>query len=70
MVEGGGCREIKEIVKQKLYIIKKKKTKTNKEVEEKDFKNNLITFDELLDQKYGKLGDPKREEWEQPFRSF
>lgn len=48
----------------------KKKVKTNKEVEVNDSKNNLITLDELLDQKYGKLGDPKREEWEQQFEAF
>lgn len=31
---------------------------------------NLTTFDELLDQKYGKKGQPKREKWEQEFETF
>jgi HTH-type transcriptional regulator / antitoxin HipB len=31
---------------------------------------NITTFNELLDKKYGKKGQPKREEWEQNFESF
>jgi DNA-binding XRE family transcriptional regulator len=33
-------------------------------------KTDLITFDEILDKKYGKKGEAKREEWEQEFESF
>jgi len=32
--------------------------------------NNITTFDEILDNKYGKRGAEKREEWEQEFESF
>ena len=38
-----------------------KKQKVNKEI---------TTFDEILDTKYGKKGNPKREKWEQEFESF
>ncbi len=31
---------------------------------------NLTSFDELLDNKYGKRGAKKREEWEQEFEAF
>lgn len=33
-------------------------------------KKNITTLDEILDKKYGKKGDPKREEWEQQFEAF
>ncbi len=33
-------------------------------------KNNITTFDELIDNKYGKRGQAKREEWEQQFEAF
>lgn len=33
-------------------------------------KRNITTLDEILDKKYGKKGDPKREEWEQQFEAF
>lgn len=33
-------------------------------------KNNITTLDQILDKKYGKKGDPKREEWEQGFETF
>ena len=33
-------------------------------------KNNITTLDQILDKKYGELGQPKREEWEQQFESF
>lgn len=33
-------------------------------------KSNITTFDQILDKKYGKKGQPKREEWEQQFESF
>jgi len=33
-------------------------------------KIKIITFDEILDKKYGKKGEAKREEWEQEFESF
>ena len=33
-------------------------------------KNNLTSLDQLLDEKYGKLGDAKREQWEQQFEAF
>ena len=33
-------------------------------------KSNITTFDELLDKKYGKKGEAKREEWEQQFEAF
>lgn len=33
-------------------------------------KNNSTTFDEILDNKYGKRGEEKREQWEQEFESF
>ena len=32
--------------------------------------NNITTFDEILDKKYGKPGAEKREKWEQEFESF
>lgn len=31
---------------------------------------NITTFDELLDNKYGKRGAQKREKWEQAFEAF
>jgi DNA-binding XRE family transcriptional regulator len=31
---------------------------------------NITTFDELLNKKYGKRGNKKREEWEQEFEAF
>lgn len=31
---------------------------------------NLTSLDEILDYKYGKLGEPKREKWEQDFETF
>ena len=33
-------------------------------------KNNITTFDQILDKKYGTKGEPKREEWEQQFEAF
>ena len=33
-------------------------------------KNNITTFDQILDKKYGAKGAPKREEWEQQFEAF
>lgn len=33
-------------------------------------KNNITTLDQILDNKYGKKGAPKREEWEQQFEAF
>ncbi len=33
-------------------------------------KNNSTTFDQLLDKKYGKRGEEKREAWEQEFEAF
>jgi DNA-binding XRE family transcriptional regulator len=33
-------------------------------------KTNITTLDQLLDKKYGKKGEPKREEWEQEFETF
>jgi HTH-type transcriptional regulator/antitoxin HipB len=32
--------------------------------------NNITTLDEILDKKYGKQGEQKREAWEQEFESF
>lgn len=32
--------------------------------------NNITTLDQILDKKYGKKGQPKRENWEQEFESF
>jgi DNA-binding XRE family transcriptional regulator len=32
--------------------------------------NNITTLDEILDNKYGKQGDIKRDQWEQEFESF
>lgn len=32
--------------------------------------NNIITLNEILDNKYGKRGSKKREVWEQEFESF
>ncbi|MBA2563252.1 MAG: helix-turn-helix transcriptional regulator [Chitinophagaceae bacterium] len=37
-----------------------------KQKESKD----IITLDEILDNKYGKKGNPKREKWEQEFEAF
>jgi DNA-binding XRE family transcriptional regulator len=33
-------------------------------------KNNITTLDQILDQKYGAKGEPKREQWEQEFEAF
>ncbi|MBS1740818.1 MAG: helix-turn-helix transcriptional regulator [Bacteroidetes bacterium] len=33
-------------------------------------KKNITTLDEILDNKYGKRGAEKREEWEQEFETF
>ncbi len=33
-------------------------------------KNNLTTLDQILDKKYGKKGQAKREHWEQQFEAF
>ena len=33
-------------------------------------KNNITTLDQILDNKYGKKGEPKREQWEQQFEAF
>ena len=33
-------------------------------------KENLTSFDEILDNKYGKRGDLNREKWEQDFEVF
>lgn len=33
-------------------------------------KKNITTLDEILDNKYGKPGSEKREEWEQEFEAF
>ena len=33
-------------------------------------KKNITTLDEILDNKYGKRGIPKREKWEQEFEAF
>ncbi len=33
-------------------------------------KSNITTLDQILDNKYGEKGQPKREEWEQQFESF
>lgn len=38
-----------------------KKKKENKDI---------TTLDEILDNKYGKRGNPKREKWEQEFEAF
>ncbi|MEY4913406.1 MAG: hypothetical protein RL025_1233 [Bacteroidota bacterium] len=32
--------------------------------------SKITTFDQILDKKYGKKGQPKREQWEQQFESF
>ncbi|WP_205748992.1 helix-turn-helix domain-containing protein [Emticicia sp. CRIBPO] len=32
--------------------------------------SNITTLDDILDKKYGKKGQPKREEWEQEFEAF
>lgn len=32
--------------------------------------NNITTFDQLLDRKYGERGIPEREDWEQSFEAF
>ena len=33
-------------------------------------KRNITTLDEIIDNKYGKRGAPRREKWEQEFESF
>jgi HTH-type transcriptional regulator/antitoxin HipB len=33
-------------------------------------KNNITTFEEFLNQEYGKIGTPKREKYEQGFEAF
>jgi len=32
--------------------------------------NNITTLDQILDKKYGKKGNRKREEWDQQFEDF
>ena len=36
----------------------------------KKVNKNITTFEELLDNQYGKRGTPKREQWEQEFEVF
>ncbi len=36
----------------------------------KEDEKNFTTLDEILDKKYGKKGDEKREKWEQEFETF
>ena len=31
---------------------------------------HITTFDQILDKKYGKKGEPKREQWKQEFEAF
>src|SRR5471030_2594777 len=33
-------------------------------------KNNITTFEQILDKKYGRKGAPKRAQWEQQFEAF
>ena len=33
-------------------------------------KENITTLDQILDGKYGKKGEPEREQWEQEFEAF
>ncbi|TAE38734.1 MAG: XRE family transcriptional regulator [Sphingobacteriales bacterium] len=33
-------------------------------------KSNITTLDQILDKKYGKQGQPEREQWEQQFETF
>jgi len=33
-------------------------------------KENITTLDQILDWKYGKKGEPEREQWEQEFEAF
>jgi len=33
-------------------------------------KSNITTLDQILDKKYGKKGQSKREQWEQQFEAF
>jgi len=33
-------------------------------------KNNITTFEEFLNQEYGKIGTPKRDKYEQGFEAF
>jgi len=33
-------------------------------------KSSITTLDQILDKKYGKQGQPEREEWEQQFEAF
>ncbi len=33
-------------------------------------KSNTTTLDQILDKKYGKKGQPNREQWEQQFETF
>ncbi|MBE8713961.1 helix-turn-helix domain-containing protein [Sphingobacterium hungaricum] len=32
--------------------------------------NNITSLDELIDKKYGKIGEPERETWEHQFEAF
>ncbi len=36
----------------------------------KQTNKNIVTLDEILDEKYGERGAPKREEWELEFEMF
>lgn len=36
----------------------------------KEINKNLTSLDEILDKKYGKRGEVKREKWEQEFEAF
>lgn len=48
------------------YKIAQDKFPDSKKKENKD----ITTFDEILNNKYGKKGNPKREKWEQEFEAF
>ncbi len=39
-------------------------------MEKKTDPKNITTLDEILDNKYGKRGNAKREKWEQEFEAF
>ena len=36
----------------------------------KEMKNNLVSWDDHLDEKYGKIGTPSRDKYEEEFEAF
>jgi phage-related protein/DNA-binding XRE family transcriptional regulator len=54
----------------KTEIEKALKIKGNTSMKKQKESKDITTLDEILDNKYGKKGNPKREKWEQEFEAF